>query len=719
MTRPSTSAPTVAAPAHVATPPDPRAELTARLALGLLVLLAVARAVLTVTPTMHAWGLNFARFASPWPVWALWLAMAAALLPAVTRAVVAAGAPLARAFVRRPLLAYGCAVALALALLVGLPDRTGFVGDFLLRVGILAEPGGFARMFPQAMPLDSLLHWWLPRELARLTHGDAGAVAYVTGLLEGALVAVLAVRFALTLELGGAARLTAGALVLFSSYLGLYTGYGKPTIEVALLALGTGVVGCDVVRRGRGLVLLGALVALAPMLHRAALGIVPGALVAWLMWLRLHGGAGGWRRPAFLVSLALPLIALAWLLPRLIQLYLGFDASVNFASPEVARQGGVLRAALAPLRLLDLANLLLLYVPLAPVAILAAARHARPLLARREGVFLAGLSLGFLPLVLLTQVTQGPFRDWDAFAGAGAAAALLAAWCVARMLDAAPRYAWLALPLALAAAVPTVDVMLCQQDMDRGLARARAFIDEPPHRSEAHRLATLDFIGMRSLRAWRWSDAAATYEQLAETAPHPRALLLWGTAAVIAGEDLSAQRAFRSWSSARPISRWAGSGCGRPRPGSATPSPRGPRCAWCARGGRTGPRWSRCACTWRTSRSSPSAWRPRRRSAEARRGRGTARPRAEFRERVGRGGSGRAGAEADAGDDRGPPRSVIPLWIPQGSPSPPLTPSARSGRLSRTASAPWSPTLRRPTGGIPWHSHSVRGAAASSISPRR
>ncbi len=546
MTRPSPVGAAGFAPPPAATGPAPAAEVTARIALALLAAFALGRAVLTVTPTMHAWGLNFARFAPPVPVWALWAAMVLSLSAPVVRTVSRPLTPAARALGRHPALAYATAIAVALGLLLALPDRTGFVGDFLLRVGVLAEPGGFARMFPQAMPLDATLHWWLPRELARLLRIDAGLLARLTGLVEGVLVAALAVQFGFTLGFGPIARLTAATLVLFSAYLGLYTGYGKPTIEVALLTLAIGVRGSRVVREGRGLILFGLLVALAPLLHRAALAVLPGAAVGWWMWVRLHGSGGRWRRPAFLVSLAIPLATLAWLFPRVIGLFTGFDAQVNFASPEVARQGGMLRAAFAPLRLLDLANLLLLYVPLAPIALIASLRHERPLLERREGVFLGALFAGYVPLVLFTQVTQGPFRDWDAFSGAGAAAALLAAWCVARMVDEAPRFAWLALPLTLASAVPTLDVMLSHQDLDRGLARAHALLDEPPRRSEAHRLATLDFIGMRSLRAWRWNEAADAFGRLAESAPHPRALVLWGTAAAIARDDASAELAFRT-----------------------------------------------------------------------------------------------------------------------------------------------------------------------------
>ena len=53
----------------------------------------------------------------------------------------------------------------AAALAWALPDRLWFVGDFLMRQGTVRVGEEFSRMFPQALPLDRLLHYGLPRFL--------------------------------------------------------------------------------------------------------------------------------------------------------------------------------------------------------------------------------------------------------------------------------------------------------------------------------------------------------------------------------------------------------------------------------------------------------------------------------------------------------------------------------------------------------------------------
>ncbi len=511
-----------------------------------LVVLALARAGFALAPSMAGWGLNFSRFMDPALAWALWAAAAASLVPAFARRATAPLARLASLGARPPALAYALPALLAATLVTLLPDRVWFVGDFLLRVGILQEPEGFTRMFPQALPLDVLLHYRIPRTLGAALQFDPNQVARALGVLEAAALALLAVRFARGLGHRGPAAIATAAVVLLGGYFALYTGYGKPTIEVCLLALAVGVFGLDMVRHDRGLLAAGIATAAALGIHRAALGILPGFAAAWLLWLASHGRAGAWRRPRALVALAVPVAALATLAPRLMRLFLGFDLAVNFRSAEVEQQGGMLRAALAPLKLMDVANVLVLLSPLAlavPVLLLA---HGRRLPRGREALFLGTLALGFAPSLLFVYVTQGPFRDWDAFAGAGAAISLLAAWLIGETLRSSPRRAWLAAPVLLAVMTPTLQVLVSHHDLDRGMARAVAFLAEPPRRTESQRIATWDFLGLRSLRLGRWADAADAYREVSLAAPHPRALVLWGTAAAINHDYADARRAFRA-----------------------------------------------------------------------------------------------------------------------------------------------------------------------------
>ncbi len=495
---------------------------------------------------MFGWGLNYSRFMDPAAAWALWAVGAMALLPPLARRATARleapGATIARA----SFLAYAIPALAGAALVLTFPDRVWFVGDFLLRAGILREPEGFTRTFPQALPLDVFMHYTLPRAAGAAWHVDPNQVARALGVLEVMALAALAVRFARGLALTGGAAIAAAAVVMFGGYFTLYTGYGKPTIEVCLATVAVGVFGMDMVRRDRSMLATGIAMAAAICVHRAGLSLLPGFVAAWAFWWVAHGRRGAWKSPRVLAALAVPVAAFAAMAPRLVRLFLGFDVAVNFRSVEVEQQGGVLRAALAPLKLMDVANVLTLLCPLAlvvPVLLVARGRRAPR---GREALWLGCLALGFVPSLFLVYVTQGPFRDWDAFAGAGAACSLLAAWLIGETLRAAPRRAWLAASVTLAVMIPTLQVLISQHDLDRGVRRARAFIAERPGRTWSQRVATWDFIGLRSLRVGRWGDAARAYEMVSTEAPHPRALLLWGTAAIIDRDEAGARRAFHT-----------------------------------------------------------------------------------------------------------------------------------------------------------------------------
>src|SRR5207237_6845175 len=114
-----------------------------------------------------------------------------------------------------------------------------------------------------------------------------------------------------------------------------------------------------VIHDGRCLLALGRTMAIGVTLHRSALGFVPALGFAWLFWLRAHAQEGAWRRPQNLAGLAIPLIALAIMVPRIVAIVKRWDA-VHFTSATVEAQGGVLAAAFQGTRPLDLLNLILL-----------------------------------------------------------------------------------------------------------------------------------------------------------------------------------------------------------------------------------------------------------------------------------------------------------------------------------------------------------------------
>ncbi len=513
-----------------------------------LVLLALARLAAQVAPSMYAWSINFGRTAPPAFAIAGFALLAAGLLPASGGYFGAALEP------RHPASAPGrwlapVLAAVGVALVVLLHDRALFVGDALLRAGQLHEKGAFWRMFPQAMPLDRGMHDWLPQHAAALTSWGPGTWLRALGAAEVALLAWIAVRFADGLGVRGALRVGIACAVLFGGYVQLLTGYGKPTGEIAICTLAAGVFGLEIARQRRGTLAFGLVVSCALLLHRAGLPLLAVWFVVAVLWARdRRPGRGPWGA----LHLALPLVTLAVLGPRLVHLLLGFDVHVNFASHEVEAQGGILRAALSRLRLLDDANVLLLLAPLLPAALALTPWLRREDVQRPEFPVLAALVAGSAPALLFVYVTQGPFRDWDAFAGSGAAAALAGAWVIARVLARAPRSRRLGLPIATSALAPLVLLMASQSDLRSGLDRAHRFLAERPTRTSSQRLATLDYIGLACLTSERWSEAEAAYASLCEGAPHARALILWGTSAAIAGDSRDAQRAFGELTARNP-----------------------------------------------------------------------------------------------------------------------------------------------------------------------
>src|SRR5512143_3010324 len=145
---------------------------------------ARAPLALSLPAEMGAWALNLLRFVTPLLGWTLWLLAAAALAPPLARAAL----PMARAAGRAldagwrgPLLLAGI-VAAALAVQ---PDRLHLVGDFLLRFGTAERAMHPDKLYPQALPLDVLLHYELPRLLADGARVTVDLTARALGAIEG------------------------------------------------------------------------------------------------------------------------------------------------------------------------------------------------------------------------------------------------------------------------------------------------------------------------------------------------------------------------------------------------------------------------------------------------------------------------------------------------------------------------------------------------------
>ncbi len=514
----------------------------ARVLVVILALLAVARAVLTFVPTMWAWSLNLQRFLEPAMAWGPWLLAAASLVPSITRRAVPFMQRIGDAIADHPIAAGWTMAAIAACLVAVFPDRTRFVGDFLLRQGTVEQGGAPSQLFPQALPLDVLLHYRLPHVFTSAGVLDANGAARLLGACEAAALAALAGAFARALALRGVPAATAAAIVFFGGYVGIFTGFGKAFAELVLVVAALGVLGLGVVRHGRGLLPLGLVFAAALALHRSALVTVPAVAMAWRIGLRADRDAR--RTPRRWLVLSIPIVALAVMLPRLIAIMRVWDAA-HIAPHDVQVAGGPLRAALAGLRVPDMANLVVFLSPLsvAVVPLLCVARGASP--RGRELAFLLALSLPIVLALPFIHPAQGLYRDWDDFVTLGAATSLVAAWLVAETLRAAPRFAWVGVATSLAVAAPCVQWVVHWADADSGLERVEAFMREPPARTTAERSTTWDYLGIRNLRIGRLDAAAAAFARSSEAAPNPRVLLELGYAERARGDLRGAARAYQ------------------------------------------------------------------------------------------------------------------------------------------------------------------------------
>lgn len=509
-----------------------------------LIALTLVRAAGAVTHSMWGWGFDLMRFVPSGVGWTLWGIAALPLLPWAGRRLSRVMEAVGKRFDRSQPIVYTLSAALAAALVWAFPDRLRFVGDFLLRFGTAERALKPSALFPQALPLDVLLHYGIPRLFDGAVHMDVNTTARLLGSLEAAALACLAIAFARALGQRGSFAVATAAIVFWGGYLGLFTGYGKAIAEVTLLTVAVAVFGLRVIREGRGLVELSLCVAAGFLLHRSTLGLIPALLVSWAFALRAQGSPVRRNAPATWVAAGVPIVALAIMLPRMLGTFATMD-SVHFTPPEVVRQGGVLSAMFAGARPADLVSVVGLLSPLAlalPFGLLALGRwgaHAR------EGTLLAALALPWLAMLLLIHPPQGMFRDWDDFCAAAITLSMMTAWLLSLAARTARGWSWLCVPAALAAIAPSVLWLVHNADLRRGLARVETYLGEPPPRSEEERAKTWDFLGIRYAQLDLWDRSAHAMEKAAELAPSPRVLLQWALAEQTRGNDLGAQAVYQ------------------------------------------------------------------------------------------------------------------------------------------------------------------------------
>ncbi|HTM57373.1 MAG TPA: hypothetical protein VL123_03050 [Candidatus Udaeobacter sp.] len=509
--------------------------------------LAAARAIASASSGMAMWGLVPQRFLPFALGWLPWIVLTAALIPSLGRRLAPSLAAAGEGIVNHPAIAAVLGAGLSVALVLSLPDRTLFLGDFAMRTGMVLTDKDPAVLFPQAMPLDVLTHVRLARWLVTTTGLSVQVVLRGLGAIGAAALAVAALRLPAAIGVRGAAALAATVATWAGGTLGMFTGYGKSAIEMTALTTLASVAALSAVggaraRGDRGLIVLGMASAIALGFHRAGLLLVPLALTAML------AAPGSALRPARLIGAALLVAGLAVFGPRAVQLVLTFDQRHHLAPLETRASGGMLGSLLDPLHLLDVLNVSLVLSPLAPVLLAlgigALGRRREPgaapaptdavesadhsaFVMRRNAVLVA-LVLPALALLFLTRPQQGIFRDRDVFAQSGIALSVVTAVAVAGLLGASRARRWLCAAVVLGALVPTVQWLALMNRTEDALRYIRAYIAGPPERPAWDRAATWDFLGTRAMARQQWDVAGDSYQHAVEAAQSPRLIAQWG-----------------------------------------------------------------------------------------------------------------------------------------------------------------------------------------------
>src|SRR5260221_6169492 len=216
-------------------------QVRPQLVIWILAALCLLRVATAFLPTGYVWGVGFAHDVTPALAWPLVLLMCASVAAAFGWRSGVRASPGA-AFAAGWPFALGTVLVL---LLVCVPDRQHFAGDFVIRLGILESRNGFEKIFPQALPLDGILNHLLPIEIGNRLHLEPALVLRGLGLLEGVALVALAVRFARRVAATEGTAFTVAAVLCFGGYATLLTGYSKPTTQVILCAIAVGTLGWE------------------------------------------------------------------------------------------------------------------------------------------------------------------------------------------------------------------------------------------------------------------------------------------------------------------------------------------------------------------------------------------------------------------------------------------------------------------------------------------
>jgi tetratricopeptide (TPR) repeat protein len=499
-----------------------------------LAVLLVLRVALSLLPGMWLWGLNAPRFVSPFLAAAGLAVMALALLPASSRRLVPAVHWLGELASRAPWASRAAWAAVAVGTVAALPDRTHFTGDFMLREQAVFNQLDPADVFPQAFRLDVWLHHTLPLKLVAAGAATPNGAARMTGMLEAALLAVVAVELSRMLRLRGVASCFVTAAVLFGGGLACLTGLGKAFSELTVLGAAVALFGLRIALLGSGLGLGGLAFACALLLHRSAILLAPVLVVPFVLALRSRR-APAW--PEALLGIGAPLAALAWVAGPLMRTSLGFDRTAGYLGMPASVAELALNAA-------DVVNLLLL---LAPALVLVLGWRGRAASNAPAAAVWVAFALPFgLLAVSVRHSGQGLFRDWDMFAALAAPLCVLAAVRVGQQLENLRRQElWIGVAALAAVVVPSLLWLGSQADLQSGMRRARAFALEAPRRPDDVRGRTWAFLTGRYVELDDYREAVTAGRMAATFMPTRNVLLCLAGSEKNIGENAAALADFR------------------------------------------------------------------------------------------------------------------------------------------------------------------------------
>jgi hypothetical protein len=497
-----------------------------------LLALFLATTLAWLWPLERAWGLDAIRYLPPPWAGMLWLGWGLALIPAVACRV-EANLSKSAGWLALPCLA-------SLCLVLGLHDRLHFLGDWLMRRGSAAMDVALEPLYPQALPLDLFLHVRLPRMVSGLLGVDA--VARIAGGIEALLLVASGWWLTARSGWGPGARFAALSVAIVGGFLQLFTGFNKAASEMCVLAGAATALAVAAPASGAAMIGLGGVAAIAVLLHRVGVLLVPAVLVAVALRARRSETGAAQRWIPSLVAATLPALSLAAVGPKLWHVLVTFDLPRHIAPPEVRMHPAA--ALLAPAHLLDVANALAALAPVALVSLL-----ATPALARRvravEIAPLAGVVVPMAVPVLAVHPQQGLFRDLDVVAPSVVALAFLAAWVVGRVIADEPRGRGLTVAVTTSALACAVAWMGLHHDPVRGAGWARRFTDPAAHRSAPERALTWDFLGFRAMAEGNWPEAWRAWSEAARLAPSPRILTQLAMAETMTGRLEEARERFR------------------------------------------------------------------------------------------------------------------------------------------------------------------------------